>query len=158
MPCSSRACRLENELANGSLGTIFHFPRSLHLSSSRNPRSSLARRGRGTLIPRRQFPQTARALRLRRHAPGFRGRGWTLVGHLGERDGCDRESQDRRPAHGRCEALHNCGSADPQHAFTRAADTIRNRRAIRGSAADRGTDDPGWWRIDSHPICPRRWP
>jgi hypothetical protein len=30
MPCSSRACRLENELTDGSLGTIFHSPTPPH--------------------------------------------------------------------------------------------------------------------------------
>ena len=55
MPCSSRACRLENELTNGSLGTIFHFFCPFHLSSARNSLSTLANRRAGNLFPRRQF-------------------------------------------------------------------------------------------------------
>ena len=103
MPCSSRACRLENELTDGSLGTIFRLrERILSPAASGSRRflyfhghsgASLPHGGSSDFIPRHDLPQPVRACGLRHlHASRFwRSRG-PLVGHLGK---CARNRQYR---------------------------------------------------------------
>src|ERR1700733_14290908 len=107
MPCSSRACRLENELTDGSLGTIFHFPRPFHLAV-RDSRSALPRGWARDFIPRHDLLEPVCALRLHGDSLWFLGRERPLIGHLGGCHGCDPDNEDRRATHAWCEALHIC--------------------------------------------------
>src|ERR1035438_5531464 len=100
MPCSSRACRLENELTDGSLGTIFHFS-GLPLWQHR---ASLTWARRGDLICTHHLLQLVFGAGL--NSPSRLGRGlWPLVGHLGECTGRDRKNKDRGAPHTECEEL-----------------------------------------------------
>ena len=111
MPCSSRACRLENELTNGSLGTIFLFPPPFHLMGY--SRATLAKGWSRDFIPGNDLLQTVGALRIHGHSSWFRWSGRPLIRHLGGCTAChpksrDPNDQDRRLPHARCEALHIC--------------------------------------------------
>src|ERR1700722_6798430 len=106
MPCSSRACRLENELTNGSLGTIFHFPHPFHFASMRHSRSSVPCCRSCDFIPRGEFLEPVGALRLHRNSSWFLRRERSLVGHLGGCEGCDPKNEDHCATHTRREALH----------------------------------------------------
>jgi hypothetical protein len=103
MPCSSRACRLENELTDGSLGTIFRLrERNLSPAASGSRRflcfhgysgASLPHGGSSDFIPRHELVQPVRAGGLRHpHASRFRGSRGPLVGNLGK---CTRNRQYR---------------------------------------------------------------
>jgi hypothetical protein len=123
MPCSSRACRLENELTNGSLGAIFHFTGS----PFGHARASLPWTRRGELLRRNNFPQMVLG-EGRRHS--FRlGRGLRLlVGHLGECTGRDPKDKDPDAPHAECEARHTRPSAVPQSAFNPMLGPSRTER------------------------------
>jgi hypothetical protein len=116
MPCSSRACRLENELTNGSLGTIFHFTGSPFWHA----RASLPWTRRGELLRRNNLPQMVLGQRRGDSLRLWRGLR-LLVGHLGECTGRDPKNKDRGAPHTKWEARHTRSSAVHPPVFTRAS-------------------------------------
>jgi hypothetical protein len=147
MPCSSRACRLENELTDGSLGTIFRFwPLSL-----RQSRASLTRSRRGDLSRTHQFPQMVGGGWL--SASSRFGRSlWSLIGHLGECAGRDPKDKDPDAPHAECDARHTHPSAVPPPVFTRAAGTPRNKRPIKLTPAYTASGCSEWSPASRFPM------
>lgn len=153
MPCSSRACRLENELIDGSLGTIFHFRWTLHFPV-RHSRSSLPRGRSRNLILWRKLLQAICASRRHGNSFGFRRSEGFLIRHLGGCHGCDPNNQERRATHPRCEALHKCSSADRERVFMRASGRRCNRQTTKRLPGDRELRDSEWSQPSTNPTRP----